>query len=159
MLILGCGNEDRSDDAAGLLVVRRLRQLGIDAREQAGDAAALIEAWQGAAEVIVIDAVVSGAAPGQISCWDAISAPLAGARFSCSTHDLGLAEAVELARVLGRLPPKLTIYGIEGSCFDRGAPPSRPVAEAAEQLARRLVSVTVYTTSNPLRTPDGSAHS
>ena len=39
MLILGCGNPDRSDDAAGVLVVRRLRELGIHADEFGGDGA------------------------------------------------------------------------------------------------------------------------
>ncbi|HEV2169648.1 MAG TPA: hydrogenase maturation protease, partial [Candidatus Binatus sp.] len=111
MLILGCGNDDRSDDAAGLLVVRRLRELGIEAHEHGGDALGLIEAWSGAREVVVIDAVVRGTDPDTVR-----EAP-------CSTHNLGLAEAIELARVLGRLPAKLTIYGIEAKCFDRGGQP------------------------------------
>ena len=30
LLIIGCGNFDRGDDAAGLLVARRLHALGVD---------------------------------------------------------------------------------------------------------------------------------
>jgi len=47
VLILGCGNPDRSDDAAGILVARRLRELGIPAEEFIGDAPELIDAWSG----------------------------------------------------------------------------------------------------------------
>lgn len=135
MLILGCGNDDRSDDAAGLLVVRRLRDLGIDAYES--DALSLLDAWSGAREVVVVDAVVSGAPPGTITSWDA-AAPLAAGEFRCSTHNLGLAEAIELARVLGRLPAKLTIYGIEAKCFERGGVPSAEVREAVPRLAAEI---------------------
>ena len=140
MLILGCGNDDRSDDAAGLLVARRLRQLGIDAHEHRGDALELLEAWNGAHEVVVVDAIVSGAAPGTVIRWDA-AAPLAAGEFQCSTHDLGLAEAVELARVLGRLPAKLTIYGIEAKSFERGGQPSTEVREAVERLTAQIERV------------------
>ncbi|HEY1242170.1 MAG TPA: hydrogenase maturation protease [Bryobacteraceae bacterium] len=137
MLILGCGNDDRSDDAAGLLVVRRLRDLGVDAREHGGDILGLLDAWNGAREVVVIDAIVSGAAPGTIIRRDAAT-PLAAGEFRCSTHNVGLAEAIELARALDRLPEKLTIYGIEATCFDRGGTPLAEVQEAAKRLAAEI---------------------
>jgi Ni,Fe-hydrogenase maturation factor len=35
--IIGCGNAERGDDAAGLLLVRRLRELGVDAHEHSGE--------------------------------------------------------------------------------------------------------------------------
>jgi len=143
LLILGCGNADRCDDGAGLLVVRRLRELGIKAQELDGNPLALIEAWsEGDGEVAVIDAVVSGRAPGEITTWDARAAPLPAGEFRCSTHDFSVGEAVELARALGRLPAKLTLYGIEGARFDCGMPPSREVVEAVDRLARQLASET-----------------
>lgn len=135
MLILGCGNEDRSDDAAGLLVARKLRSMGLEAREHTGDALGLIEAWNHRHEVTIIDTVVSGTPHGEIVRWDACADRLPPCDFRCSSHDLGVTEAVELARVLGRLPPKLTIYGIEGKRFDLGGTPSPEVIAAAERLA------------------------
>ena len=138
MLILGCGNPDRSDDAAGLLVVRKLRKLGIEAREHPGDALALIEAWSGAKDVVVIDTTVSGGTSGRIRCWDGGQVHFAAGEFRCSSHALGVADAVELARALDRLPAKLTIYGIEGKRFDRGGPPSLEVIEAADRLAEEI---------------------
>jgi hydrogenase maturation protease len=63
VLIIGIGNEYRSDDAAGLLAARKIRTLGIkglDVTENNGDGADLIEKWTGRNFVILIDAVLSG---------------------------------------------------------------------------------------------------
>jgi hydrogenase maturation protease len=121
-----------------VLVARRLRELGVAALEHSGEGLSLIESWQGADSVILIDAVVSGAAPGSITVWDANGAPIDGDCRTCTTHNFGVAEAVELARVLGRLPRQLLIYGMEGREFDLGSAPGPEVARAAEELAQQL---------------------
>jgi len=120
MVIIGCGNRQRSDDAAGVLVVEKLRELGIKADTCAGQAADLIEAWAGADDVIVVDVVVTGAPVGTVRAWDARQV-LISRKAPASTHGLGVAEAIELARVLGRLPARLKVYGIEGQRFEHGA--------------------------------------
>jgi hydrogenase maturation protease len=137
-LIIGCGSGERGDDAAGLLAVRRLRALGVEACEHSGEALALIDAWSWAERVILIDAVVTGAEPGTISEWDAATAPVVRDAFRMSSHSFGVAEAVELGRALDRLPPSLTIYGIEARSFAAGDAVSAPVARAAELLADRI---------------------
>jgi len=140
-LIIGCGNADRGDDAAGLLVARRLREMGVPAEEQSGEALALLESWHGAGddlEVILVDAVVSGAPAGAILVWDAREAPVVGDFLRCSTHAFGVAEAVQLARILDLLPPRMVIYGIEAEQFDFGAPPSAEVLQAVEEVAARI---------------------
>ncbi len=55
-----------------------------------------------------------------------------------SSHGLGLAEAVELARALGQLPRSCVVYAIEGESFAVGAPLSPPVATAVADVAARL---------------------
>src|SRR5262245_38873711 len=90
-LMIGYGNPDRGDDAAGLLVVRRLRELGIEARELSGDALTLIEAWRDADTVVLIDTVVTGSRSGKVTLWDAVARPLIGTCFHCSTHAFGVA--------------------------------------------------------------------
>jgi len=139
ILIFGCGNEDRGDDAAGLLVARRLRELGIDAREHQGDMLSLMDAWRSASEVVIIDAMMSGEAPGTIAVWNVPDDRLPRDAFQCSTHALGVADAVELARALDGLPAKLVIYGIEGTRFDPGGTISAEVAKAVERLALELI--------------------
>ncbi len=138
VLIIGVGNADRGDDAAGPLVARRLRCLGLDAREHNGEGLSLIESWTGAEDVILIDAVLTGAPPGTITIWDARQAPVVRDAFRGSTHAFGVAEGVELARALGHLPPTLTIYGIEAQHFLPGHPPSPAILRAVEEVARRI---------------------
>lgn len=140
MLILGLGNFDRSDDAAGLLVARRLRELGVPAREDPGEPLALLEAWSGEPEVIVVDAVVSGRPVGTIGIWNARTTPMPAGVVRGSTHGLGLAEAIELGRALGRLPHRMTVYGIEGACFDFGARASPAVVASVEQVAQHIAA-------------------
>ena len=57
----------------------------------------------------------SGTAPGTVHRLDAGEPPSPAAMFGTSTHHLGLAEAVELARALDRLPERLVVFGIEGA--------------------------------------------
>jgi hydrogenase maturation protease len=132
--VIGVGNAARGDDAAGLLAARALGGIELE-----GDPTALIELLDGEPEAIVIDAVRSGAPAGTVQRLDVGDRPLpATLRSSASTHLVGLAEAIELARALGRLPPRVTVYGIEGERFATGAPVSPPVAAAIERVAAEL---------------------
>ena len=141
VLVIGVGCRERGDDAVGPRVVDLLRELatpGLALRCDIADGAALVEAWQGFDRVVVIDAVRSASSVGSIHRIDALRDPLPQPISPASTHGFGLAEAVELARVLGQLPRELTLYGIEAEHFDLGRPMSAPVAESAAQLATHL---------------------
>jgi hydrogenase maturation protease len=131
--LIGVGNQWRGDDAAGLVVARRLGGLAHE-----GDAIALLDAWAGAEHAIVIDAAESGSPPGTIHCFDAAAGPLPARALRSSTHAFGVADAVELGRALGRLPPRLEVYAIEGAGFALGAGLSPPVARAVAAMARSL---------------------
>lgn len=137
MLIIGCGNRERGDDAAGILVAEKLRKLGIPSEICSGQAPDLIEAWSGHDDVIVVDAVLTGAPVGTVRTWDAAQAPISG-KAPTSTHGLGVAEAIELARVLGRLPAQLTIYGIEGQRFEPDSEISPEMDSAIEEVVHRI---------------------
>ena len=142
-LVIGIGNADRGDDAAGLLVARRVRaatpRREVTVTELIGDQLALLDTWGGVKDVYVIDAVRSGGAPGTVYRFDAVH-PL-DARFRHrGTHTLSLADVIELARALGRLPAHLIGYGIEGAVFELGASLSPAVEPAVEAVARRLIA-------------------
>src|ERR1019366_9898680 len=98
MRIIGCGNRDRGDDAAGVLVAERLQGLGIDAEARSSEALDLIEAWRGADDVVVVDAVVTGAPAGTVQVWGGPVRKLGSV--SASTHGFGIAEAIGLAGAL-----------------------------------------------------------
>lgn len=139
--VLGLGNEFRGDDGAGRVVARRLRETalpGVAVREESGEGAALMDAWKDADAVILVDAVQSGAAPGTIHRLDASRVPVPSRFFHYSTHAFSVAEAVELARALNQLPPRLIIYGVEGKDFAAGEKLSPEVAAAVDELLARV---------------------
>jgi len=141
VLVIGLGNIYRNDDGAGIIIARRLRRdawSGVVVREENGGGAALMEAWKDAARVVLVDAVQSGAPPGTIHRLDANCGPIPSRFFHYSTHAFGLAEAVELARVLNQLPPRLILYGIEGKDFGAGEGLSPEVAAAMDELLSGL---------------------
>ncbi len=136
--IICCGNRDRGDDAVGLLVADRLRELGIPALIHSGDPLSLMDAWTGADEVIVVDAAVTGAPVGTIHRWNE-PPPLTNAA-AASTHGMGLAEAIRLGRQLCRLPSRLCIYGIEGNHFAMGARMAFDVQRSVEKVVQEILS-------------------
>jgi hydrogenase maturation protease len=134
MTVIGLGNEWRGDDGVGIEVARR-----VGGRLLEGEPIGIVEALAGEDEVVLVDAVSTGASPGTLFVFEADSGPLPAPIFGASsTHTLGLAEALELARALGRLPSKVVVYGIEGESFDFGKGLSSPVAEAADRLTEVL---------------------
>lgn len=142
--MLGIGNAARRDDGVGVWVARQLAARlgdGAEVRVLGDDGFALLDALAGVDAALLIDAVQSGAAAGTVHRFDAATQALPPTLLRCSTHALGVAEAVELARALGQLPPRLAVYGIEGADFDIGEGLSPPVAAAAAALVEELASV------------------
>lgn len=139
-LVVGIGTE-RGDDAAGLLVARRLRAAGapMAVAELAGDLTALLELWRPDDRVAVVDAVRTGAAPGAVHVLDATTTPLPASMTTASTHALSLADAVELARALDRLPARIVVYGIEGVRWTDGAAPSDAVTAGVDRVVAQLL--------------------
>jgi hydrogenase maturation protease len=139
--VIGVGNEYGSDDAAGLVVARRLRERGVEAMEQEGEPIALLEAFAGLDAVVLVDAVRSGAAPGTVHRLDASDEPLPARLFgSPSTHAVGVGEAVELARALDRLPSRVLVFGLEGERFEAGTTLSPAVEAAVEPLVDTILA-------------------
>ena len=143
VLVIGVGNPLRGDDAAGPAVIQRLQNrlpASVATLQLDSDGVSLMEAWRDYEQVILVDAACSGAVPGVIHRFDATQSELPRGLFHYSSHLFGVAEAVELARQLGRLPERLVIYGIEGAAFAYGEGLSAAVAEAVEQVAAAIVA-------------------
>jgi hydrogenase maturation protease len=140
-LVIGIGNPDRGDDAAGLAAARTVRAAapaGVTVIEVDGDQLALLDAWDGAADVYVVDAACSGGEPGSVYRFDAAT-PLGGEFSNRGTHLFGLADVIELARALRRLPARLTGFGIEGATYELGAPLSPQAEIAARTVAEQIL--------------------
>jgi hydrogenase maturation protease len=112
--IIGIGSPF-GDDAAGLEIARMLAQSpppDCEVIEADRPGTALVELLEGAAAVILVDAVRSGAPPGTIHEFGFDELDHCAARL-VSSHDLGVAAAVKLAHKLGRAPVVGKIIGIE----------------------------------------------
>lgn len=137
IVVAGLGNRMRGDDGAGLEAARLVGERAADLLvvEHEREPTDLIELWDGARLAIVIDAL-EGDEPGRIRRFEAGRDELPRRlSTSASTHALELAEVVELARSLHRLPERLLVLGIEGECFDTGAGLSPRVERAAAEAA------------------------
>ena len=116
MRVIGIGNPLRGDDAIGLLVARRVRELAdpeVEVMELEGEPARLIDAWQGAGLAVVVDAVNSGAPEGTVMRFDA-----------------------------DRRPPSALVLGLLDACprprgRDRARPGAQPAARAPDRVRDR----------------------
>ena len=120
-----------------------------------GDPVDLLSHWDGADLAVVVDATRSGLAPGTVSLieldeegsgvgidsrgeqgadarasWVAV-----GCRAPSSSHGLGLANVLRLARAVDRAPAKVVICGVEGEDFGPGSELSPAVAAAVDKAA------------------------
>ena len=138
-LIIGFGNPDCGDDGAGPMVARLLTgRVAARVLERHGDALALLDEWDGAESLLLIDAAAPMGTPGRVHRFDLALAELPRALAGCSTHAFGLAETIALSRRLGTLPARSVVYAIEGTHFAAGTAVSPCVAEAAVRLAGLL---------------------
>ena len=140
-LVVGLGAPDRGDDAVGAAVVRAVAVLdlpGVQVIEHE-DPTALIDLWSRCDLCVVVDAVVSGQAPGTVHVLETgrDAEPLPSSGWAVTgrggTHAFGIASAVELARAMDRLPPRLVVVGVEATGFEHGAPLTAPVAHAVDR--------------------------
>jgi hydrogenase maturation protease len=142
ILVIGIGNAYRRDDGVGLVAARRLanqRSRCFRVLEHSGEGADLMNCWEGADAVILLDAVLSGSKPGTIHRWNASRRPLPARTFRGSSHAFSLVAAVELARVLRRLPQRLIVYGVEGRDFRAGRELCPETEEAVSDLVQRVL--------------------
>ncbi len=149
VLVVGLGSPDRGDDGIGPLVAeaaaREVAQRGLVGVRvvEHEDPTALVDLLEptgtagGWNALVVIDAVRSGAAPGTVTVLevgaDGQDLGTLGARLDpgpAGTHGFGLAGAIELARVLDRLPQRVAVVGVEAIGFGHGTSISGPVRSA-----------------------------
>jgi len=135
--IIGCGNRQRMDDGAGILVAEQLRKAGIAAEVQSGGAFELVASWEQHEWLILVDAVVTGGPCGTVHVWEGHPPQLPYTR-QFSSHGFGLAEAFRLGQILDCLPERITVYGIEADQFGMGEQVSPEVFAAVDSVAGQI---------------------
>jgi len=147
VVVVGLGHPDRGDDAVGSLVARRVaeRAAGLSPAitivEQA-DPAGLLDLWEGADLAVLVDAVRSDRPAGEVLVLDVTTAPLPVGDWSAGgSHALSLAAAIELARVLGRLPGRLVLVGVEVRDAGLGVGVASVVTDAVEAATDAVLAL------------------
>ena len=124
--VIVLGNASASDDGAALAAARTLEEL--DVVEAGRPGPDLVDLLGPATPIVLVDVTCSNAPPGHIhvlnlqELMDA-TAPVV----PLSSHGFGPAQALRLARALGRPLPRGTFVGIEGQRFSPGFELSEPV--------------------------------
>jgi hydrogenase maturation protease len=142
-VVIGVGNPKRGDDGAGVAVAERLRPRvpdGVEVVSCSEEPSRLMEAWEGAESVVLVDTVSSGSPPGTLHRFEAGEESVPARTFRSSTHAIGIADTIELARALGRLPRRVRIYGVEAGGFAPGASLTPAVDTAVAALVHAVLN-------------------
>jgi len=132
------GNPILSDDGVGLEVARRLQEGplpdGVDVQQSEVAGLRLLELLKGYDKVVIVDALRTGRAPGDVVRYEARDFR-GGHRYE-SAHSIGLETALELGRRMGLpMPDDVTVFAIEAADVETfGEEFSPPVAAAAGKV-------------------------
>jgi hydrogenase maturation protease len=146
LVVVGCGNLNRSDDAAGVRVIEQLRrQFGDDLPAGVrlfdagtGGMEVMFQA-RGAQALIIVDACRSGSDAGALFCVPGSEIGSAH-RPAYSLHDFRWEHAVHAGRqILGAdFPDDLSVYLIEAGSLQLGIELSAPVRRAVDEACRHI---------------------
>jgi hydrogenase maturation protease len=143
-LVIGVGNPDRGDDGAGRAVARRLmgrNDCALEVCEGTGEATWLMSAWTGFDDVILVDACRGAGPPGSVHRIGPGEVDRVARLQHASTHSLGVAAAIGLARALGTLPGRLVIHAIEARHSSDGEGLSPEVDRAVDEVVALVMHV------------------
>lgn len=139
-LLLGIGNLLLSDEGAGLHALRFFEGCygplpGVRYVDGGTLSFTLLGEIEKADRWIVFDAARLDVAPGGVRTLE--GADMDAFMFSgrASVHEIGLADIMDIARLLDRLPEERALIGIQPATMDWGETPSQAVTDALPQAA------------------------
>jgi hydrogenase maturation protease len=144
IVVVGVGNLLASDDGLGPRVVERLQALapaGVECIDAATDLGAVLPEVASAARLIIVDAIRAGGEPGAIyrMTLDELLERSRDRPMHLSMHDMGLAEAVQVARMTGvRMPPTI-VLGMEPAEVGLGTELSPVVRQRLDDLVAKVI--------------------
>ncbi len=153
VLVVGCGNILRGDDAVGPVLIRRLWEDGVPSniRIVDGGTAGMDVAFQmrGARRVLIVDASSSGSSPGTVYRVPGEELEAVGPLDGIHTHSFRWDHALTFSRwLLGpECPTDVTVFLIEVADLTPGAELSTEVRAGMEQVIE-LIRAEFYTSSS-----------
>jgi hydrogenase maturation protease len=143
VLVAAVGNALRADDGAGPKVAELIGpRLPPGARlvVYGDNVMGLVDDCVDCDALVCVDALAPAVGPGRIGRFDVSCVDLPRGLPPPSSHGCGLAEAIALARALGRLPKTVIVHGVEAAKFEIGAAMTPSVATALTGLAEAVLS-------------------
>ena len=143
--MVGLGDPERGDDGVGQRVLELMKAGPETFRMSPSlDMLSLVDLGKAFPQLIIIDAARTGGEPGAV-----LTVQLVGPLSQCIkqkgvnvlgpfVRGLDLSQVLMMADSEGQLPEKLTLYGVVGQNFSRGAALSPAVEAAAHELALLL---------------------
>jgi hydrogenase maturation protease len=143
-LVLGLGNILLSDEGVGARVAQQLQALyqfpeGTRVLEGGTLALDLLPDVEDTDQLVVIDAVDMGAAPGTVVRIQDDEVPVF-LSMKVSPHQMGLADILSAARLRGRTPEKLVLWGVQPGVIDAALDLSQPVAAQVDLLVDNILA-------------------
>jgi hydrogenase maturation protease len=143
LLVLGLGNPLCGDDGAGVSAVARLRERyeappGVVVLDGGTLGLSLLPYLRQARTVILVDAIAADAPPGTLVRLEGRDvAPAAAHRLS--PHQVGVADLLDGARLLGGYPETLVLVGVVPAQLELSVERSPAVASRIDDLVQATV--------------------
>ena len=140
--VLGIGNILLKDEGIGVRAIEHLKEYDLPKQVELIDGgtatASLFPIFAETDHLIIIDAVKGKMPPGTIYRLGSNDLmPPKGA--SISLHDLGLLEALDMAKKIGKAPKSVVIFGIEPKEINWGMELSPEINKKLPQIARLVI--------------------
>lgn len=137
-VVIGLGNPLMGDDGLGLAALERLRERwalpsGVELMDGGTWGMALLPAFEGATEVLLLDAIDAAAEPGTAVRLEGDAIP-AALSLKLSPHQIDLREVIAIMQLRGTTPPRLVALGAQPATF-QSAPAGSPEDPWADGLS------------------------
>lgn len=142
IIIVGIGNPYRGDDAAGWIVIDRLKEalgLAVHFVKLRGDIAELIDIFTKYKTVYIVDAISSKLPVGSWQRIDLHKQPIKDDNPQTSTHGFSISQAISLAQNLDSMPNQLILYGISGVNYNVVESLTPSVAKGIEGVVQAIL--------------------
>lgn len=142
VLVLGIGNAVMSDDAFGVRVVAELqRQFQFPPEVEIVDGGTLgldlLPRFEGVVQLLIIDALEMGAAPGTVFRLAGEQVPRAFAS-KLSVHQMGVQDLLAVAELQGNLPAELVVWGVQSGSIEMSLELTPAVATAVATVVEAV---------------------
>ncbi len=143
-LVLGLGNILLSDEGVGVHVIHLLRERyqfpqEVEILDGGTLALDLLPYVEDADRLLMVDAVQMDAPPGTVTRLEGEEVP-AVLNLKYSPHQMGVSDLLAAARLMGRYPAELVLWGIQPASMDVGLELSPAVAAQVETVVQNVLA-------------------